>query len=146
MILKYSHCEIRYNRHNKINKSCLLKKPIFEVECEKCNKLFTEKSNIFEKRLDMINKNYCGKCSRPLMAGLNALKGVYDENGNLKPNSGRFTTERVKAMTPDEYAHYCKPRKHAAKSFHEKLSNDAKLYENHYKKVFKGSNIGYISK
>lgn len=145
MIIKYPHCKLYY-QNGKLTKKARHGHPIYEIKCDKCGKIFVEKDFIFDKRLLLINKEYCGKCSRPLMASLAGKKSTYDDDGNLKPNKGRFTSERVKQMSDEEYKIFCNQRKMAANFFHDKLKNDKELYEEHYKKVFKNSKIGYISK
>jgi hypothetical protein len=80
------------------------------------------------------------------MASLAGLKSSYDEDGNLKPNKGRFSRERVDNMTEEEYGIFKKQRQAAATGFHKILNENPKLKEAHYKKIFKNSRIGYISK
>jgi G:T-mismatch repair DNA endonuclease (very short patch repair protein) len=146
MILKYPHMKLHYTKDGKISKIGRSSKPIYEVKCDNCNLIFTDKQDVFEKRLNLINKEYCGQCSKPLMTALAGLKATYDENGKLRENSGRFSRERVEVMTDDEYKIYCEQRKRAANIFHNKLKNSPDEYKKHYEKVFKNSKIGYISK
>jgi very-short-patch-repair endonuclease len=120
-------------------------KPIIEYNCDKCGKHCIELYSIFEYRQSLINLIQCGKCSRKLMSGIAGKKGQYDEFGNLRPNAGRFSTERVEAMNEDEYKLFCDQRKNATLALHEKLNSNLELKEEHYRKVFKHSTIGYIS-
>lgn len=146
MILYYSYNELKFTTKGKIHNSCKLAHPLYKVKCEKCDKIFKENSKVFEKRLSLINKEYCGKCARPLMASLAGIKGTYNEDGSLKENSGRFSRARVDAMNNEEYEIYKKQRKNATKVLHDKLNSNPELKEEHYKKVFKNSRIGYISR
>jgi len=146
LIIKYSHNKLKYTKKGKLHKSCKLANPIYEFKCEMCNKVFEYSSFIFERRLRLINKEYCGNCARPLLCSLAGIKGNYNEDGTLKPNKGRFSRERVDAMTDEEYSIYIKQRQNASRIFHKMLDDDPKMKEEHYKKIFKGSSIGYISK
>ena len=146
MIIKYAHCDIKYTKRNKTSEDCKRKKPKYEVKCDCCGKIFIETQIVFEKRMSLINLEYCGKCSRPKMSSLAALKGVYNEDGSLKPNAGRFSKQRVDDMSEDEYKIFCEQRKRASSIFHNRLKNDPELFTIHYDKVFKNSKIGYISK
>lgn len=146
MIIKYAHCDIKYTKRNKTSNICKRKKPKYEVKCDCCGKVFIETQNVFEKRLSLINLEYCGKCSRPKMSSIAAYKGIYNDDGSLKPNAGRFSTERVKAMSEEEYSIFCEQRKYASSVHHTRLKNDSELYKAHYDKIFKNSKIGYISK
>jgi len=146
MIIEHSHNILKFTKKGKINNSCKKAKPQYKVQCDKCNKVFMDNSVVFEKRLDMINKEYCGKCSRKLMSSLAGIKGSYNEDGSLKENKGRFSRERVDAMSVEEYNIFKKQRQQAAKGFHKKLEENPKEKEKHYKKIFKNSRIGYISK
>ena len=103
MIIKYAHCDIKYTKRNKTSNDCKRKKPKYEVKCDGCGKIFMETQVVFEKRIYLINLEYCGNCSRPKMCSIAALKGVYNEVGSLKPNAGRFSKERVDNMSKDEY-------------------------------------------
>lgn len=119
--------------------------PVYDVICDCCGKSFCEKAWVFERRISLIQKEYCGKCSRPFVSSLAGLKGLYDSEGNMKPNAGRFTKERVLAMTPTEYKIFCEQRRRASKIGHDILRSDPVKYKEHYDKVFKKSKIGYIS-
>jgi len=146
MILKHSHSKLKFTKKGKLHNSCKLAKPIYEVKCDKCNKVFEDKSIVFERRIDLIDKEYCGKCSRPFMASRAGIKGTYNEDGTLKYNKGHFSRERVDAMTDEEYNIFKKQRQNASKNFHKMLNDNPTLKEEHYKKIFKNSTIGYISK
>lgn len=146
MILKYAHCPIGYNKKGATLYSCKRRLPIYEVICDCCGKTFIEKQRVFDKRLELINLEYCGQCSKPKMCSVAAYKGIYDADGNIKPNAGRFSTERVENMTPEEYELFRAQRKRAAQNFHDSLKQDAEKYKEHFSKIFKGSRIGYISK
>lgn len=61
----------------------------------------------------------------------------------LVENSGRFTTERWDAMTYEQQQHQVHT---ASKAFHHRLKTDPEYAEEHYRKIFKYSRIGYISK
>lgn len=146
MIIKGEHVIAFRSNGRRSNGAKTTVYPIMEIQCDKCGKVFIEKGKIFKKRILMINKEWCGKCARLLMSGLAGLKSTYDENGKLKPNAGRFTTERVQALNVDEYKAYCIQRKRASNILHERLNNNEELRTAHYKKVFQNSRIGYISK
>jgi len=145
MILRNVYCEIFFTKKGEINKSKSRGKPKIKIKCDKCGKEFVIDYKIFEKRVKLIDEEYCGKCARPLQCRLSALKGAYDEDGNLKPNIGRFSRERVDAMNKEEYKIFCEQRKRASDALFKKLEDPIE-YEKHYKKVFKNSKIGYISK
>ena len=113
MILKYAHCTIGYNKKGATLQSCKRRLPIYEVICDCCGKTFIEKQRVFDKRLELINLEYCGQCSKPKMCSVSAYKGIYDADGNIKPNAGRFSTERVKNMTPEAYELFRAQRKRA---------------------------------
>ncbi len=145
MILKGEHIvAFRDNGHR--STGAKQAKPRIECQCDKCGKVFIEIAEIFNKRISLINEEWCGACARSPMARLAVFKATYDKFGNLKPNSGRFTTEKVKALNDEEYKLYCEQRKQAANIFHDRLNNDEELRRKHYNKIFKNSKIGYISK
>lgn len=146
MIIKGPHNNIRYTRLGKTNGSCKLASPIIEVKCDKCNKVFIERCDVFDKRKKHINKEYCGQCAIPLLCSYAGYRGTHNEDGTVKLNKGNFSTERVKAMTEEEYSHFCETRKIGSRAFHDKINSDPVLKEAHYKKVFKNSKIGYVSK
>jgi G:T-mismatch repair DNA endonuclease (very short patch repair protein) len=139
MILIGEHCKVTKNGKQ-------ASKEYIKFSCDLCGKIELIRAPVFHYRIKLIEKEYCGKCSRPLMASRAGKMGAYDKNGNLKPNGGRFSSERVKNMSPEEYKEYCEQRKRAVTVLHKKLKNDPKLRQEHYEKVFKGSSIGYISK
>lgn len=145
MILKGEHI-IAFKDNNHRSNGAKHSKPKIECQCDKCGKIFIEKSDIFYKRLSLINEEWCGACARSPMARLAGLAGNYDESGNLKQNAGRFTTEKVKALNVEDYKIYCEHRKKIARKFHEELNSNEELKQKHYIKVFKNSKIGYISK
>jgi G:T-mismatch repair DNA endonuclease (very short patch repair protein) len=146
MIIENSSSKIKYKVTGGINNNNKLAKPITKVKCDKCSKIFTEKTYIFEKRLELINLEYCGKCARPLMASIAGINANYDSDGNLKNNSGRFTKEKWGNLTPKELNIRLKHNKKIAIDYHEKLKNNPKLKNEHYSKVYKKSKIGYISR
>lgn len=146
MILYYPHTRITWTTKNKIHKSCRYVKPLYKVKCDKCGKIFFDKVDVFEKRINLTGDEFCGKCSRSKMSRLAGLSGAYDSEGNLKPNKGRFSSEKVKALSDDEYEVYCKRRRKIANDYHAKLKADPELKKKHYQKVFKNSTFGYISK
>ena len=155
MIIEYPFCKIKFSKNGNYNKNVVIKNnPRFwmKIKCDKCGKEFFELEKVFNKRKKLlkefknINEDLCGKCSKKLMSSIGGIKGQYDENGNLKENKGRFSSERVKKLTEEEYKIYCEQRKKAAESLHNKLTKNSKLFEEHYKKIFKNSKIGYISK
>jgi len=57
MIIKGPHNNIRYTRLGKTNGSCKLASPIMEVKCDKCNKIFIERCDVFDKRKNILIKN-----------------------------------------------------------------------------------------
>jgi len=146
MILENSHCRITYTSKGKVNGNCKQWSPYTTYKCDKCNKIFTENSKIFEIRKQKINCEHCSKCGKSLVAKANVKIGLYDTDGNLKPNKGRFTSEKVSKLNKKEYKKYCKQRKKASTDFHKTLNDNPELYEAHYKKIYKNSKIGYISK
>lgn len=146
MILKYPHIIfIRENGHrspiNKLNPPY----PIIECQCDKCGKIFIERCDVFDKRLELINLEYCGNCSRPLMSSLAGIKGTYNSDGTLKPNKGHFSSERVENMTSAEYEIFCEQRRKAASDFHKYLDDNPLEKMEYYDKIYKKSKIGYIS-
>lgn len=145
MILKGEHI-IAFTENGRRSTGAKRAKPRIECQCDKCGKIFIEKSDVFNKRISLVNQEICGACSKPLISSIGGLAASYDQFGNLKPNSGRFTTEKVKALNDEEYELYCQERKRAANIWHERLNNDEELKHSHYSKVFKNSKIGYISK
>jgi len=146
MILEYAHCELKFNKNGKTNGNLKRKNPVFKIECDKCGKITFENQNVFEHRLKEIKKCYCGQCSKPLWCSIAGYKGTHFEDGSKKPNKGQFSRARVDAMTPEEYKIFVEQRRNASKTFHKKLNENAELKEAHYRKVFKNSKIGYISK
>lgn len=145
MIIDYPHI-ILYSESGRKNVGCKTAHPRIKCKCDNCGKIFIEKEYIFNNRYYLIKKEYCGKCARPLMCSRAGLRSAYDDNGNLKPNNGRFSTERVENMSEEEYAKFCEQRKTANKIFHDKLNSDPVYREAHYSKIFKNSHVGYISK
>lgn len=145
MILKGEHITAFRNNGHRSN-GAKQAKPRIECQCDKCGKIFIEIAEVFNKRVSLINEEWCGACARSPMCRLAGLAGLYDKSGNIKPNSGRFTTEKVKALNEDEYKIYCEHRKNIIRKFHEELNKDEELKQKHYEKVFKNSKIGYISK
>jgi hypothetical protein len=116
-------------------------------QCEKCTTIeFEMKIDMYNRRFKVLQQNLCKTCGRSGLCRDGGLKGTYNEDGTLKPNAGRFTTERVANLTVDEYKIYCEQRRIASSSHIEKLKNDPKYYEEHYKKVYSNSHIGYISR
>lgn len=120
--------------------------PRIDVICDKCKKEFTEKYRIFEKRVEYSGFEYCGKCARPIASSISGKKGTYDSNGNLKENSGRFSTNKWNSMSQDELNGKIEHLKNISISHHAYLSENPDKKEEHYKKVYQHSSIGYISK
>jgi hypothetical protein len=52
MILKYAHNKLKFTKKGRINGSCKLAKPIYEVRCDKCSKLFEETVRFLKKDLN----------------------------------------------------------------------------------------------
>lgn len=144
MIISGLYCPVSITSIQKlaINKSA---KPRYDCICDSCSKPFSERQDIFDARLKYINLSVCGKCARRSNSSKAALKGCYYEDGTLRPNSGRFSSERVAKMSIPEYENFCLQRKRAAESFQETLNGDPEKFKQHYDKVFKKSKIGYIS-
>jgi G:T-mismatch repair DNA endonuclease (very short patch repair protein) len=130
-----------------IGKLCLRRqaKPRYDCICDSCSKNFSERQDIFDARLNHIDMSVCGQCARLPNSSKAGLKAGYDENGNLKPNAGRFSSERVAKMSDSEYKLFCLQRKRASEIFQEILKNSPEKFKEHYDKVFKNSKIGYIS-
>ncbi len=145
MIIYYPHT-IWKNENGKKSNGAKRSQPRVKVKCDKCNNIFIEKESIFNKRLKLINKEYCGNCARPLMSRLAGLKSNYDENGNLKKNSGRFTSEKWINLSDKKKEKRTRHNKKIAVDFHKFLNENPEKKIEHYKKVFKNSIIGYISK
>ena len=145
MILEHAHIKLLFKSNGVVSGRCKSGKGVYTVKCDNCDIIFSERYDVFEYRLTCISKEYCGACARPLQASRASLIGIYDENGNLKPNSGRFTKERVDALSPLEYSLYCESRRRASQCLHEKLNSDPLLKEVHYEKVYRNSKIGYVS-
>lgn len=145
MFLKGEHIVV-FTENGRRSTGAKRAKPLIECQCDKCGKIFIESAEVLNKRISLINEEWCGACARSPMARLAVFKATYDKFGNLKPNSGRFTTEKVKALNDEEYKLYCEQRKQAANIFHDRLNNDEELKKIHYNKIFKNSKIGYISK
>jgi len=146
MIIDYAHSKVKYTTKGKINGNIKQWNSIYTLRCSKCKKEFTERCDIIDERKKQINIYACGKCAKPLQRSRSALIGVYDKDGNLKPNKGRYTTDRVKAMTDEEYKIFVEQRRKASQGFHDSLEKDPVKYKKHYKKIYKNSKIGYISK
>lgn len=147
MIIKNEYCKLTFIKETgKISKQCKTWTSRIEYKCVKCGIIKDERFDIFNNRFTIIQLVQCGKCSKSLVTKSSALKGIYDENGNLKPNPGRFTTERVKNMSAEEYEVFRQQRIKANKTHHEKLNNNIEYKEQHYKKIYQNSTIGYVSK
>lgn len=140
MILYGPHVELIKENGKKNNGAKTTKHARLKIKCDKCGKIFTELDYVFNLRFELIGKEYCGKCSRPIV---NAIKG---KKSGLFPNKGRFTTERVNNLSPEEYKYFCEQRRNAALTLHSNLNKDPIKKEEYYKKIFKSSTIGYISK
>ena len=146
MIIEYPHTELIFTNKGKIKKSSIYCKPRITIKCDNCNKIFKEKETVFVKRFNIINLEYCGKCSRPLMCKLNSVKSNYDENGNPRENSGRFSKEKWNNLSEDELNKRIIHNKKIAHDYHKFLNDNPDKKMEHYKKVSKHSTIGYISK
>jgi len=145
LILQYEYVNLRFNKDGKISVGSYLNPILLKIKCDCCYEIYEQKVKDYQDRLNLISKEFCTKCAKPLIYGACALKGVYDIHGNLKHNSGRYTSEKVKIMSKEEYEIYCKQRKNASNVLQEKLK-DPEYYKNHFEKVFQNSKIGYISK
>jgi very-short-patch-repair endonuclease len=145
MILYYPHT-VWKKESGKKNNGAKMSTPRVRVCCDNCKKEFVERVDIFNKRLNLIEREYCGKCSRPLVARLAGLKGNYDEGGKLKENSGRYTSEKWNNLTDEERNVRNLHNKKIAIAFHAELQTDPDKKTKQYEKVFKKSFIGYISK
>lgn len=146
MILKNTHCKLHYTKKKKINEICKRSHPVIQAQCDECGIVFEMNSDHFCHRVDLIKKELCMKCGKPHICRINALKGAYDENGNLKPNSGRWKSGYAKDMSSDKYDAFCLERKSASVGFHKSLKDDPEKYKKHFSNIFKNSKIGYISK
>jgi len=143
MIIYYPY--IRWKLENgKKNNSAKTMQPIMKIKCERCEKIFYEKEKIFNKRIKLINKEYCGSCSRTLMSRIAGLKGAYNDDGSLKENKGRFTSEKWNNLSSEERKKRIKHNKEIAINFWKSLSEENKI--KHFEKTYKNSKIGYISK
>jgi very-short-patch-repair endonuclease/predicted RNA-binding Zn-ribbon protein involved in translation (DUF1610 family) len=145
MITKWEHIDL-YSKDGGLNPARKTQTPRIEYNCDKCGGIFIERSSIFFKRFDLINCEYCPKCGKSLICRANCFKGLYNNDGSLKENSGRFSTERVKNMSEEQYAFFCKQRKAASAVLQKKLNEDPILKKMHYEKIYQNSKIGYISK
>jgi hypothetical protein len=132
--------------NGKISNAYKSAKPRVKVKCDCCGVEFVERDDIFNKRVELINKEYCGKCSRPIMCSLAGLKGNYNDNGDLLPNNGRFTTEKWVNLTSEELQIRNKHNKDISIAFHKKLNENPDKKTEFYNKIYKNSMIGYISK
>jgi len=144
MIISGLYCPVSISSIQKlaIYKSA---KPRYDCICDSCQKSFSERHDIFDARLKHINMSVCGQCARRPNSSKAALKGCYYEDGTLRPNSGRFSSERVAKMPDSEYVLFCLQRKRAAEIFQDTLKNNPEKFKEHYDKIFKNSKIGYIS-
>ena len=142
MIINYPHI-IWKSEDGKKKNGAKRATPIYTVCCDKCQKVFNEKQPVFEKRISLIGKEYCGRCSRPLVSSLAGIKGSYNEDGSLKENSGRFTTDKWNSLSKEEQSIIVK---RASDGLHNKLNENPELKFKHYQKIFQNSKIGYLSK
>ncbi len=141
MILKGPHViNFKENWHRKNGRKTA--KPRVEVMCDKCLSIFTERVDVFFKRVDIINKEYCGKCARPLMCSIAGFNGTHYADGNIKLNSGNFSTERWNKKTDEEKVLQVN---RASKGLQEKLK-DPIYAAQHFAKVFAQTRVGYMSK
>jgi len=146
MILEYIHTKLRFTKSGYIDGCSKYKKPTYTIKCDKCGKVFEERVEIFENRLKLINKEWCSKCSKHLICSLAGYKGTHNDDGTIKLNKGMFSKKRYENMSKTDYEEMCKRNKKISIEYHKVLDKDSNLKEEHYKKVFKNSRIGYISR
>lgn len=106
------------------------------AKCDNCGRKFEEKSNKFFKFEEIHQKQLCNKC-RKISAC--SMGGKASANSF---NSGRFTTERWNSLSKKEQE---KQVKRANDALQEKLKDPEERIK-HFKKIWKNSKIGYISK
>lgn len=135
----------------------------FKCSCDKCSSEYDitlVKEHSRKKGKIIAGRNLCRVCTKEeasaflVKAGLEALKKLSKEerskNASMggkaqakSENSGRFTSQRWQAMSPEDQK---KQVMRASDALQEKLNSDPEYRDNHYQKIFKQLKIGYISK
>lgn len=135
---------------------------ICSVSCDKCKDVYEIKETKLLEKREKWTIDYCSSCvkeeslKRFVMAGSNYLSNRTPEEkkkhgsigGIACTNSGNrdtisFSSKRWENMSPEEQHNQVTK---ASKGLHDKLNNDPEFKEEFYKKVFKNSKIGFISK
>ena len=139
------------------------RKTWFKCECDICGSTYDNtkiKENYRKKGVIANGRNLCFECvskeskKRLVKAGTKALKSIPPEEKRkicsqagkkaaLSPNSGRFTTEKWKAMSEEDQKLQVT---RASAALQKKLKNDHEYRKKHYTKLFKQLKIGYVSK
>lgn len=134
---------------------------ILTITCDECNKDFDIIQTSFEQRKNR-GKDYCKECLKKIniesliKVGTAKLKSFSKEEkskyasdagkiSHIKSpnNKGKFSTDRWNLMTKEDQQIQVK---RASDALHFKLNNNQELKEEHYKKIYQNSTIGYISK
>lgn len=134
--------------------------PMNEICCDECDTIWVESSKI-EKRFDKWGGHFCSDCLKKLNGkriaetGKKALSKLTKEERIINAGIGgkacqkspnrdvkSFTTDRWAKMSPDERKNQVMV---ANNGLQDKLKNP-EYREEHFRKVFKNSKIGYISK
>ena len=133
---------------------------INEIKCDDCGIIYDESSK-YESKYKKWGGEFCSKClkirsiRRLVEAGTLALSKLTKEERKINASLGgkathtggngdtkSFSTDRWFKMTKEERYHQVITANNGLK---EKLKNE-EFKEKHFKKVFKSSKIGYISK
>lgn len=135
--------------------------PINIISCDECKKIYEERSDKTDGKIDRWKKHYCKVCLRIevtkgiVKAGTKYLKNRTKEekisHGKIggiacqqSPNKNvtAFSSERWEGMSEEERQNQVKK---ANRGLQEKLK-DPVYKKKHFNKVWKNSKIGYISK
>ena len=159
-MIKSTYIPLKKGRGGKYSKIVTQRtEPIMILICDDCNQEFERLVSEAEDRKERWGSDYCSGClkvrntNKIVEIGSKVLSsfGVEEKRkyavmagkqSAKQPNSGRFTRERFQQMTIEERQIY---GKRANQGLQRKLQ-DPKYREEHFKKVFQHSRIGYISK
>jgi very-short-patch-repair endonuclease len=156
-----SYGPFRYTITGKINECCKRAFLINIVECDDCTFPYEEREDYSKKSMDNWGGHFCKQCKKKrntaniVKAGRKALKEYREKDPELfkehcsmagkisanSPNNGRFTTERFQDMTIEERSLW---GSRANAGLQKKLKDPA-LREEHFRKIYRNSRIGYMS-
>lgn len=138
MILS-SWCKLVFTSTGKISGNCKFGRFFNTIQCDTCSVIFDERFNLTDTSIEKYGKSLCGKCRTPL----GASHGGKMSQIKCPNNKGRFTSKRWNDMTLEQQTLQV-TRANAA--LQHKLNTDPEYKDNHYKKIFQNSKIGFISK